>query len=240
MKLLEFFQPQYPDKTIEQVKNDPDVGPILRKTTLGGEDVLSAGAYASAYENKTDSSSIFKIGKTSNYGYGLPTQDGYLNYINRIKNLKLPVFPQIYSIEIFQHKADINYSPVYSYKINMERLYNSSDLNEKEHEFLIYRLLGRELTKEEENTLENMGTRKMWFYADILQSLAYNGKVKQSSGVELNLKISDIHDRYLQTALTAIKSVHKVKRVGMDLHTGNIMFRRTPYGVQPVITDPLS
>jgi len=240
MKLLEFFQQQYPDKTIQQVIKDPDVGPMLSKVNVAGERVSASGAYASAFENKMDSSSIFKIGKTENYGYGLPTRDGYLNYINRIKNLKLPVFPQIYSIEIFQHKEDVNYGPRYCYKINMERLYNSDDLNIKEHDFLIYRLLGRELTTHEEDILGNMGTSKIWFYADILQSLAYNGKVKRILGVELNLKISDIHDRYLQTAITAIKSVRKVKKAGMDLHTGNIMFRRTPYGVQPVITDPLS
>jgi hypothetical protein len=242
MKLLEFFQSQYPDKTIDQVLEDPDVGLMLSKVDVMGKRVRSTGAYASAYENKTDSSSIFKIGKTDNHGYGLPTKDGYLNYINRIKNMRLPVFPQIHSIEIFQHqdKQYSSYGPVYCYKINMERLYNVGDLNEKEHEFLLHRLLGRELTTQERQTLVMNNNLLPWFYTDILQSLAWNGKVEQAGGITLNLKISDIHDRYLQTALTAIKSVKKVKKASMDLHSGNVMYRRTPYGVQPVITDPLS
>lgn len=242
MKLLEFFQETYPDKTIEQVLDDPDVGPMLNKVDVMGKKVESSGAYASAYQNKKDQTSIFKIGKTSNHGYGLPTKDGYLNYINRIKNMKLPVFPQIHSIEIFQHQEEkySSYGPVYCYKINMERLYDVGDLNEKEHEFLIHRLLGRELTKQERQTLDMNNNLLPWFYTDILQTLAWRGRVENVGGVPISLKISDIHDRYLQTALTAIKSVKKVKKASMDLHSGNVMYRRTPYGVQPVITDPLS
>lgn len=242
MKLLEFFQENYPDKTLEQVRNDPDVGPMLTKVDVGGDVKNASGKYASAYANKSDSASIFKIGITGNDGYVKPAKDPYLNYINKIKNLKLPVFPQIHSIQIFQHQDERykDYGPQYCFKINMERLYEAGDLNEREQAFLLHRLLGRELSITEIQTLKKRNNKLIWYYTDLLLSLAWFGRAENIDEIPLSIKISDVQDRYLQTALTAIKSVRKVKKADIDIHSGNVMFRRTPYGVQPVVTDPIS
>lgn len=241
MKLIEFFQQQYPDRTIDDVKNDPDVGPILTKKTVAGDTEESSGAFASAYADKTDPTSVIKIGKTESGGTANPKKDGYLNYITRIKNLKLPVFPQIHSVEIFEHKGQGGMS-YYCFKVKMERLYNAGDLNTKEVHYLIQRLIGRELTEEESKKIENYGSKLIWFYSSMLQHLASEGTTKGPWDMTHNIdvKLKDIHDRYLLTAITAIRSIAKVKKVGLDLHAGNIMFRRTPYGIQPVITDPLA
>ncbi|MEM4258074.1 MAG: hypothetical protein QXL17_02845 [Candidatus Thermoplasmatota archaeon] len=51
--------------------------------------------------------------------------------------------------------------------------------------------------------------------------------------------LNQIKDPYLKNAISLIKKVRAKTKAYVDIHRENVMLRRTPYGLQLVITDPL-
>jgi hypothetical protein len=230
MLLQELFQKQYPVKTPQQLKDDPRVGKKI-----------GMGSFGAAYVDNTNSANVIKIGRQLS-GTN-PEKDGFLVYINKIKNMKVPVFPQIHYMQIYQYddkhpmlddgEEKINWC----YEIGMERLYGAESLSKEEWLHLLRQLYyPHDVSRlEEYDKNELMNT-----YASKLQILVYYKFIEISDDNYNTIKIplNEIGDQYLRIAVRAIRGLQK--RFNLDLHSGNFMFRKTPYGPQLVIIDPLS
>jgi len=231
MILKELFQQQYPTKTPEQLVQEPDVG-----------NQLGMGSFGTVYKDTTNSANVIKIG--NKLAGNKPEKDGFLAYMNKIKNLKLPVFPQINYIHIYQYpnpKKTLEDDGVekfkYCFKMGMERLHPASSLSKEEWVHIINKLTYPHKIQD----LEEMNEKNLADTLDSKLSVAVHYGFLDFANEEdkrIKIKIKDIEDQYLRIAISAISSLRT--KFDVDLHSENFMFRRTPYGPQIVIIDPLS
>jgi len=224
MLLKEFFQKQYSVKSREDLQNDPDVG-----------SQIGMGSFGKVYIDNTDSMNVIKIGTTKGMR---PEKDGFLFYLYKIKNLKIPVFPQINYIQIYQYQThEPDHYPEYYYKVGMERLHPSSDLSKEEWIHFINRLTQPYKMID----LDNLDAMELGtIFVSKLQTLTNFGYFDFPDEEEktVKIKLNDIKDQYFRIAIRTMKK--EGKRFNLDLHRENYMFRRTPYGPQIVLTDPFS
>jgi len=210
MLISELFQEQYPTKTLDDLLKDPDVG-----------NFLGYGFYSNVFTDKTNQYNVIKIGEIQE-GLGNPEFDAYLNYLAKLKKYKNPVFPQVDSIQIFHDPSSKDHP--YIYKVKMERLYPSSDIKNKEFEAFYEKVFGG---------------------ADIERYKQFDFRTNRPidflyAALGDNELFKAIKDPYTRQALGIIKNLNKKGGFNTDLHSGNVMFRRTPYGIQLVVTDPVS
>lgn len=227
MLLREFIKniTDYPPATINQLLNDPDVG-----EKIGG------GSFGKVYRNKSNPHEVIKIGFTEN----IPTRDGYLGFLNNIKRLKLTTFPQVYNIEVFQNvdPEDKRNHP-FIFKVHMEKLIPTKQLNSSEIVSLSERFFGSIPATDEERIHYKTYDKIAYFLDQLKRYLQYDDSYDKSySSHVVQPTRKEIPDAQLRLALRAMRKTLKDFR--LDLHDENIMFRRTPYGVMPVFTDPFA
>jgi len=217
MLIQEIFTPghEYPPSSLQKLEDGPDVG-----------DLIGSGSFAKVYEDKTNQYNVIKIGRVENED---PKKDGYLAFLNNIKRLKIITFPRVDTIEIFKN-VDEGYIP-YIFKVRMEKLIPGTELSSSEIISLFERFLGKNSPAEElEIHQETDIINKIEIF------LGYLKRYMFTDGFADELK--QIPDRNLRLAVRSMKKT--MKEFKLDLHGYNVMFRRTPYGVQPVFTDPFA
>ena len=231
MLLKELYKPleEYPKATKKQIWEEGDIGSRMS----------SQGSFSVAYNHATNPNLIIKIIETP-----YPSKDGYLNYLERIKRQNLPTNPQIEYIKEYNLLDDNgNTTGRYLFKICMERLQRAERLSGKQIEALLNRYFGDMINKysdTREFVQEYSYPERL--FAKFLAAIIF----KESDWFEdkalrpfFRMKINDIRDPYLRKIAHIIRAQDK-KGFGRDLHSGNIMFRLTPYGPQPVVTDPFT
>lgn len=158
-------------------------------------------------------------------------QDGYIPFINHLIRHKLMGeyinLPRVYDVKkITDREGDY----IYSYTI--EKLIDGKNVSIEELNTIIDRTLGDEPAKgmswssREESSVKPK-ILNQWFGAQIEYGLT-NG-------------FYNIKDEELIKALKLIDFVNDRNPNNVtDIHGGNIMYRRTPHGLQLVISDPLA
>lgn len=140
--------------------------------------------------------------------------DAYYNYVQAIKPYisSNPYLPRVYVI-----KTDIDSEGRAIPKYQMEKLFNLTDFDDEE-----------ELKPIGEKIFTNPPSNII----DTLKSI----RRALENGIYAGIK-----DKKLIQALQIIKQVHDSSdyKFYYDLHDGNFLFRKGPYGIQLVISDPL-
>ena len=131
----------------------------------------------------------------------------------------------------------------YIFKVCMEKLYDASDVDIAQGYALLNRYFGKfiDQNRQLKKYVQNEGN-PISLFIKLLTMIIFKF---DRSWMERNYtvfkqfmtaKIDDIEDQYLR------KLAHLIGRQGKqfdeDLRSDNVMYRMTPYGLQPVITDP--
>jgi hypothetical protein len=238
-----------PNSVIEQLKQiagvvDEDIpvtpGPTQKQRTAAiskTQPKLGSGYFGKVYDQPEGELGIGTAKKISRFDQDKPTLDGYYAYINRLMSLKdqndNPYLPQVYNANIVKPKRGAPY-----FELDMEKLTPWKDLEEDELLTIFSRALDVQLNSVEE--FRQLVGRKGVPYKDIIieELLRYMTKTLKDPNYK-DIKGNSIKDPQLIEAINIIRYLEKTG-YGEDLHGGNIMVRRTKYGPQLVLTDPLS
>lgn len=222
MILLELFQQPYEKISPEDFKT------IVSKLDIDKNYPHRAGSYAAVYRGN-DSKIAYKVGRVDQGR--TPENDPYLNFLNEIKNTKDPVFPQIYDIKIYQlttpltgaditNNQSLQHRRVYfAFIVTMERL-RPFQPTWQELEYLWDRYF----------------TVPLYHFDDHGEFISVFIN-KLGAIAERNTATEEIKDPYAKHFIEVLNPL--ISTFSNDIYPTNVMMRRTPYGVQPVITDPI-
>lgn len=185
---------------------------------------LGMGFYSKVVDDKEDPHFVKKYNHRFDNSR---IHDGFVIYAEAIIRYKLydnPFFPRIYK---HNKTHDSHGKVLHSYQI--ERLYPLKQLSLEEIKFLYSQLFN-----DGENIIEEVGGSSATL--DTLISVMVN--IISDS---IRATARDIKNPDLLNAVNIISSiVNACSECFLDLCANNVMFRRSPYGVQLVITDPIA
>jgi hypothetical protein len=238
-----------PNTVIQQLKQiagvvDEDIpvtqGPTQKQRTAAiskTQPKLGGGYFGKVYDQPESELGIGTAKKISRFDQDKPTLDGYYAYINRLMSLKdendNPYLPQIYNANVVKPKRGAPY-----FELDMEKLSPWPDLSEDELLTIFSRALDVEVNSM--GQFSQLVGRKGIPPKDVIMNdlLRYLTKTLKDPNHK-DIKGNSIKDPQLIEAINIIRYLEKTG-YGEDLHAGNIMVRRTKYGPQLVLTDPLS
>jgi hypothetical protein len=165
----------------------------------------------------------------------LELKDGYFYYINEIYKTKVaqgnPCFPRVYEINVYRDSTGAA-----KFKADIEKLEEAISASEEEILALGKRMFlhfdqSHELNMANSLTFRNTkNTSNKTKYLDSIANELYKSTYNPASY---------IRDENLVEAMKFISKLEKQnKKVDLDLHSENFMFRRGKNGIQLVITDP--
>ncbi len=235
MKLFELIgvSKQDIDKSLSGVnKTDHDyfeeLKLFLQQHGIKGEE-LGDGLYSVVVSDQDQPGTVKKLSygyRGNGYTFESLLKDGYFNYVMAMaENNRMdwnPYLPKIYSIKFFESKDNL-----IAFTIEMERLFPIEELSNEEIGFI-----GDKIFEDFSERLERQGSDN-WL-DDLMR---YIEAASKGYGHAYGIKIIDSRFRH---AMSIISKLRRSNKGGIDIHEGNIMFRRTPYGPQLVISDPLS
>lgn len=204
---------------------------------------LGSGTFASAYTNpKTIPHDVRKISKQQDRH----DIDGFFFYMQGLADNPdntNPYFPRFREIKIYTHEHDED--PPFkderkdriTYSAQMERLYHLKEMSRTEEDAILAKMLGPDRVTPNDVA---QGT-----IDQILKTTSrpFNGRAMRVIKFLLNepQKIKDdIVDEDLINATSWLREFSRTSGLRFDIHHENIMYRKTPYGPQMVITDPYS
>lgn len=226
-------------RLFELLKEDPfTVQDIERKTLRNLErgsapssQYLGGGHYSHAFTTKDNPHDVVK-GTSGNASI----EDGYEGFIRALaadEEMRDNIYmPRIRSAKVIRSTKNPNKKRLL---VRLERLYNLGDLSEREAYDMLVKLIGRENARS--------------YYAMLLSFDMQQTKMKTNWPYVLKEFLSDysykntdypILDEEFIKAFEWVKKVAREESWQMDLHSENWMFRRTPYGPQLVMMDPLA
>jgi len=232
-KLLELIEPQVKNINMRNRKFDPKAaGGNVSAWALTDHErqqgYVGSGQYSSVKKDR-DPHFVQKTSRDSDRA----KEDGYWHFIKQVIDNKLwenPYFPRVYYFKKF-HKGNSAH-----YRVKLETLVDMEELNRGELVAVVARMVG--------DDPEDMGIIQPYFKEGKVRDLIEKGKIRDlietifrrvwggnpSKGMDSNLV----------SAMNLLKKMNENKNYYYDLHKGNIMFRRGPHGVHPVIVDPFS
>lgn len=181
------------------------------------------GAYGRVVPNKADPHMV----KKNNYApvSNAEMNDGYFAYIKAVVDSKAadsnPAFPRVYDIKTFTDRYGDQ-----RYRINLEKLLHFDELSGKEVYALGERLFNNwdvEYSRAVDNDTLDTSTEEV-----------------QHLFTEMLSDPSNIKDENVKNALQFIHNLAKKKKLQIDIQGDNFMFRRTKYGLQLVLVDPIT
>ncbi len=195
------------------------------------------GAFASTYSHKDRPEDVRKITKPSGFA------DGYHKYIELLKDnpdFDNPYFPKIREITRYKSSnekqgpgSEINQKVL---SVKKEVLRHMDELTYKEVVSILERWFGpqwNDIIKQIVNL--NVSTLKTWpRYDTLLSSL-----IRKIADFPEDFR-GKLRDKQLYDALYWLR--HTVVKSGttFDMGINNIMYKRSPYGIQLVLTDPVA
>ncbi len=204
-----------------QIEPDAKYSKRLRRGTPKYKQNSEYGNSARVSPSKTDPHMVVKNDKNPN-----EQADNYNRYIQELIKLDLidtnPHFPRVYNIKKITDKYN-----KFIYKYVMEKLVKWEALSVEEMETMADTVIIEPLPAD----FNNWGEGKRWSYC-------YN-EIMVVLEKEANDYDNLIKQKTLKYAIAQIKQIGTHIRVRPnDIGGDNIMFRRTPFGLQLVITDP--
>lgn len=155
--------------------------------------------------------------------------DVYKEYIKGVVFLKLaqrnPYFPRVYEFRTIDTKDGQDYD------FEIEKLIHYNMVSVEEFYVMVKHMFGKDIVQE-------LGPPSHHSSKSICEFIC----TEFSKFIETNKEIF-IKDEQLLSALKILKSMDKkFTKDGsfLDLHEENVMFRRTPFGIQLVFTDPFA
>jgi len=238
MRLYEITTPITPDKFKPEYTQDADTGLELDDT-----EELGSGVFATAFATRTEPGTVRKIVRAQDKDRF--ERDAYFKYVQLLAKhdrfLKNPYFPKIYDIQVKTYEKDTR--DYYTYAVDMERLDHWKSLGEEEalalgkRMFYDYERLAKERIKQSKDMPNPHNEALMEFIRkDIFKVWGDPSKIGSHKTM--------FKDPDLKKAVMLIVTLKNAfegmdKSIFFDIHTGNIMVRRTPGGAQLVITDPV-
>lgn len=205
-----------------------------------GSKLIGKGEFAKVYTNPSDIETTVKVSSLNKGQWDL---DGYYQFIEKVKDItdktQNPYLPQIYNIERIQPRGK---SAPYL-KVEVEKLFPSSSLSNKEGIAVFEKLINRPVTNQDLDFLHNKigvhwktGEQRPIIWEWAIRNVMQAALSSESFGGWEQFVIKDPN---LKEALAIVRRLIDSGYV-LDLHDENYMIRRTPYGPQIVLTDPLS
>jgi len=204
-----------------------EVKNLISKLKIDSSYPVKRGSFGGVFRS-TDMNTVYKIGRVA--AGKDPSADAYLTYAKAVKHRNNPVFPQIYNIKVFElthpeeanqiglevtsHHAIVNYI----YIVTLEKLL-PFDPTDEEVEFLWNRYFIIPLP--EKDSQERRSS----------QFVSYLREITNTNALDI------VKDPYAKELVQTLRGL--LRKFSNDLYPSNIMMRRTPYGVQPVISDPV-
>lgn len=200
-------------------------GKLKRREWGGGSGrkELGMGGYASVKPHPTDDFLV----KKHHTGPDAAADDGYNAYIKYVIDNDLmdnPHFPRVYNITKIKDKAG-----KFIYTYDVEKLNDLNSMTREDYEAII-------------NTHFNSNAMH---FADFDSDSVWENAMRMAKVVRSGIQ-SDTPSYFTGSFRDAVKKIiadrYNIRRengsaVGLDVHAGNIMFRRTPHGPQLVLTD---
>lgn len=183
------------------------------------QDAIGKGRYSTVRSDPKDPHMVTKKSKFDKNTTQYHNKDVYPQFIEALINSDQkmnPYFPRVYGMKSYtDQKGDK------LHKFNIEKLEDLRELSKEELEHIMDLAIDENVRKARKISDERIFA---WFI---------------SEAVKKNSIRKEIKDKNLYNALTFLSKFLK-KNWFLDLHSENMMFRRTPYGPQLVITDPFS
>jgi len=222
--LLELIEPQVKNYNMRGRRFDPETSAAnVSGWSLTADEkkqgIVGSGSYSAV---KKDRDPHF-VQKTSRR-VETSKLDGYWYFIKQVIDKRLwenPYFPRVYQFKKFYQGDNAHY------RVKLENLVNMEDLSREELIASVTRMVG--------DDPEDLGIIQPYFKKHDIKVLIENIFKRIWDGKE-----SKEMDPSLVSAMRTIKKMHLDAKYGYDLHKGNVMFRRGPHGLHPVIVDPLT
>jgi hypothetical protein len=201
--------------------------------------VLGSGVFSVAIGDQDSPGTVRKVTYgDSGRGYTVDTlmKDAYFNYLMEIAKGSMkwnPYLPKVYSIK-FHESSD----GLIAFELELERLHDFDELNSKEVMAIGSRMYGEkefeEAAKKSVKFKETDRAKKEAVRSLLLGAIHENVHGRKLRG----LKPKDSRLRQATRLIGRVNRSHG--SFFLDMHSGNVMIRRTPVGAQLVITDPLA
>lgn len=222
--ILELIEPEIKNYNMQNRRFDRNTsGAEVNYHSLDNEEkkkgYVGAGQYSTVKKDR-DPHFVQKTSRDSN----VASIDGYWFFIKNVVDNKLwenPYFPRVYQFKKFYKGKQAHY------RAKLETLVEMSDLSKPELIAVVTRMVGYDPED-----------------AGIIQPYHKEHKIKDLIGEIFKRvwdgKANEDMDSNMVSAIKSLKSMNEGPNYQYDLHKDNIMFRRGPHGVHPVIVDPFS
>jgi len=224
-KLLELIEPEVKsynmkNRRFDQRSSSADVNPHVLDDDEREKGYVGAGFYSVV---KKDRDPHF-VQKTSRDAKRAPT-DGYWFFIKRVVDNKLwenPYFPRVYQFKKFYKGSQAHY------RVKLETLTEIELLRKDELLTILNRMVGQDV--------EDIGMvqdrMKAYDVCELIVEVMKNVWDDSVSG-----RNAEKLDTNLVSAMRELKKMGG-NNFSYDLHKANVMARRGPHGLHPVIIDP--
>ena len=238
-RLPDLYDYESDDATWDENDNPPEAG----NPHTGNPDIetLGTGAFATAYRHKNTPHDVTKGSKATS------DPDGWqvlFHAISKDEDAQAnPYFPRFRSINQFKQNDDYADDAKESYVVKVEALEPYKNLSEAEREMLVNKIF-------EESGMDIINH----YWEEKFRSHAYpRGRPQHFAGEKFAWAIRAclegdtwedelrwaIQDKKFKQAIEFLQKTAQEEEVEFDLHSSNMMIRRTSVGVQLVLNDPL-
>ena len=226
MRLFELFENVPSSDSLGRMKVPPQTDSDKARVTVKG-----SGSYGTVYQDRDNPHEVMKFSTPPEMDRGKGTMDGYLNYIREIaanENIQEnPWVPRIRKLRLHRDKKGV----VVDYSVRLESLQQLSSLKIPELLAMGERLFKGAAYKQIEQSSNEPRNPEYWTTTALIDAIR-----RCIYEPEEAHRITNDDDLIQYAHWHAI--VHKRNQRSLDIRGPNIMVRRTPYGTQPVITDP--
>lgn len=232
MRLFELLENVPSSVTRQRMKTPYGDGPIpwtsdTTRVTKKGE-----GSYARVFQDRDNPHEVMKFSK-QDFETPQRSDDAYINYLREIaadeEIQDNPWVPRILGFRL--HKNEEGH--VVDYTARLEALHSLSDLSVEEVSSMAERIFTPGVSANIERTVKYKNKNIQSHYAVMSFALAISECVSNPKAIAA-LAIDEQLIQYVYWHAVAFKK----NRQRLDIREPNIMVRRMPYGLQPVITDP--
>lgn len=219
--------------TPDKLALKPDSGRDLNWKDVEHDADLGQGYFGFVKTNSDSDSGQITAYKTAKLDYNNPNLDGYVAYVNALKQ-QIDAHPNRYLPQI--HNVKLVYDPKKIYPqtgyvlVDMELLTRGTDMSGEELFMAYQKML---------NNPQPMDTSQYHVYTPYrgLSKIIELIKIIHNHGTPQDKNLEP--DPELVAAIDLIRGISS-RGFSFDMHHGNVMFRRTSFGPQTVLTDPLS
>jgi len=238
MKLINLFEYEFPEIQQKTVKRLPKQHKLAHTnaSVLRNKKVkhLGSGAFASAYSNQDRPEDVRKVSGQSS------VHDGYMKFIRAVRDsseVGNPYFPK------FREASEYNDNETHSmvkrsvYSVKTERLRKLEELTKSEIAAVMERWFGKNWSNVASQIIPPSsisGEHAVWKIPAMLLVEVLSRLVKgRDFGVS-------VQDEDLWKAIGLIQKFTSENAPDPDISINNIMYKRSPYGIQLVFTDPVA